>query len=400
MSSSLSWVNKPSRVFNAWFDVAESFLISSVVLPGAAWIVWPGGRGLATSLLASRPLVAVGLISYSLYLWHWPVAVISRYVAIWYGCDPDLKAHKLAVLALSFAAAILSWYFVERPFRQRPYRLGSTAILSASGATMAFLIATAAAVYPLSERFWQMPQSAERVLTALNYRSPNAKRSCFLTPKNDHFRHFNQAGCLRMSDTKENWLLIGDSHADDLWAGLAGVNPQINLMQGTASGCKPLLDLKGERRCTDLMHFLFADFIPKHRFDVILLSARWGSGNIADLRKTTNALMPYAERVVVIGPHVEYRLDLPWLLAASMLKHDPAVVDRARLAKQRQTDRLFAEQLRRDGVGYVSLHAALCPGGRCRVTDDEGLPLAFDYGHLTTSGSIIVAQRIKRSGDL
>jgi len=245
-----------------------------------------------------------------------------------------------------------------------------------------------------------MPQSAEHVLTALNYRSPNANRSCFLSPKNDDFRHFNQSGCLRMSDIKENWLLIGDSHADDLWAGLSGVNPQINLMQGTASGCKPLLDLEGERRCTDLMHFLFADFIPKHRLDVILLSARWGSGNIADLRKTAAALKPYAERVVVIGPHVEYRLDLPWLLAASMLKHDPAVVDRARLARQGQTDQLFAEQLRQDGVGYVSLHAALCPGGRCRVTDDDGLPLAFDYGHLTTSGSIIVAQRIKRSGDL
>ena len=369
---------------------------------GAALLIHTGKDVslLTVRALSLSPVRFIGLISYSLYLWHWPVAVISRYVAIWYGWDPDFKAHKLAVLALSFAAAILSWHFVERPFRQRPYRLGAMAILSASGATMAFLIVAAAVVYPLSQRFWQMPQSAERVLTTLDYRSANAKRSCFLSPKNDDFRHFNQAGCLGMSDTKENWLLIGDSHADDLWAGLSGVNPQINLMQGTASGCKPLLDLKGERRCTDLMRFLFADFIPKHRLDVILLSARWGSGNIADVRKTANALKPYAERVVVIGPHVEYRLDLPWLLAASMLKHDPSVVDRARLARQRQTDQLFAEQLRRDGVGYVSLHAALCPGGRCQVTDDKGLPLAFDYGHLTASGSIIVAQRIKRSGAL
>jgi peptidoglycan/LPS O-acetylase OafA/YrhL len=369
---------------------------------GAALLIHTGKDAslLTAQALSLAPARFIGLISYSLYLWHWPVAVISRYVAFWYGWDPDLKLHKLAVLALSFAAAVLSWYFVERPFRQRPYRLGSTAILSASAATMAFLVIAAGVVYPLSQRFWQMPHSAERVLTALNYRSPNAKRSCFLSPKNDDFRHFNQAGCLGMSDTKENWLLIGDSHADDLWAGLSGVNPQINLMQGTASGCKPLLDLKGERRCTDLMRFLFTDFIPKHRFDVILLSARWGSGNLADVRRTANALEPYADRVVVVGPHVEYKLDLPWLLAASMLKDDPSVVDRARLAKQGQTDRLFAEQLRRDGVGYVSLYAVLCPAGRCQVTDEEGLPLAFDYGHLTTSGSTLVAQRIKRSGAL
>jgi len=82
--------------------------------------------------------------------------------------------------------------------------------------------------------------------------------------------------------------------------------------------------------------------------------------------------------VVVIGPHVEYKLDLPWLLAASMLKHDLSMVDRARLAKQERTDRLFAEQLRRDGTGYVSLYAALCPDGKCQVTDEQGLPLAFD----------------------
>lgn len=369
---------------------------------GAALLIQTGKDAslLTAQALSLGPVRFIGLISYSLYLWHWPVAVISRYVAFWYGWDPDLKLHKLAVLALSFAAAILSWYFVERPFRQRPYRLGSTAILSASAATMALLVVAAGVVYPLSQRFWQMPRSAERVLATLDYRPTNAKRSCFLGPKNNDFRYFNQAGCLGMSDTKENWLLIGDSQAADLWAGLSGVNPEINLMQGTASGCKPLLDLKGERRCTDLMRFLFADFIPKHRFDVILLSARWGSGNIADVRATANALKPYAKRVVVVGPHVEYKLDLPWLVAASMLKGDPSVVDSARLARQEQIDLLFADRLRRDGIGYVSLYAALCPERRCQVTDKDGLPLAFDYGHLTASGSTLVAQRIRRSGAL
>jgi peptidoglycan/LPS O-acetylase OafA/YrhL len=369
---------------------------------GAALLIHTGKDAslLTAQALSLAPVRFIGLISYSLYLWHWPVAVISRYVALWYGWDPDLKAHKLAVLAISFTAAILSWHFVERPFRQRPYRLGSTAILSASAATMAFLVIAAGLVYPLSQRFWQMPDSAERVLATLDYRPTNSKRSCFLGPKTNDFRFFNQVDCLALSETKENWLLIGDSHAADLWAGLSGVNPEINLMQGTASGCKPLLDLKGERRCTDLMHFLFTDFIPKHRFNVILLSARWGSGNVADVRMTANALKPYAERVVVLGPRVEYRQDLPWLLAASMLKHDPSVVDRSRLGKQKQTDQLFAEQLRQDGIGYVSLYAALCPEGRCRVTDADGLPLAFDYGHLTASGSTFVAQQIKRSGAL
>jgi len=393
--------------------IAGSVLLyrETMPFPGLAALAPCVGAGLLihtgkdASLLSARalslaPVRFIGLISYSLYLWHWPIDVIARYFAFWYGWDPELKVYKLALLAVSFAAAILSWHFVEKPFRQRPYRLGSTAALSTSAATMALLVVAAGLVYPLSQRFWQMPESAERVLATLDYRPTNAERSCFLGPKTNDFRFFNQAGCLALSDTKENWLLIGDSQAADLWAGLSGVNPEINLMQGTASGCKPLLDLEGERRCTDLMRFLFADFIPKHRFDTILLSARWGSGNIADVRKTANMLKRYAGRVVVLGPRVEYKQDLPWLLAASMLKHDPSVVDRSRLGKQKQTDRLFADQLRQDGIGYVSLYAALCPEGRCRVTDKDGLPLAFDYGHLTASGSTFVAQQIKRSGAL
>jgi hypothetical protein len=238
------------------------------------------------------------------------------------------------------------------------------------------------------------------VLATLDYRPSESQKACFLNPQTNELRYFDQAGCLALSDTKKNWLLLGDSHASDLWAGLSGVNPQVNLMQGTGSGCKPLIDIPGERRCTELMNFLFSDFIPKHHFELILLSARWSPGNIDKLKQTAEALKPYADRVIVLGPRVEYKQDLPWLLTASMLKHDPSLVNRFRLTKQRQTDRLFADQLRQDGIGYISLYSAICPEGQCRVTDQDGLPLAFDYGHLTRSGSLFVAQQIKKSGAL
>ncbi|HET6157695.1 MAG TPA: acyltransferase family protein [Dongiaceae bacterium] len=369
---------------------------------GAALIIHAGKE---SSLLASRalslaPVRFIGLISYSLYLWHWPIDVLSRYVAFWYGWDPDLKPHKVVVLALSLVCAILSWHFVEKPFRQRPYRFGSFATLSTSAAVMAALVVLAGAIYPLSQRLWSMPQDAERVLATLDYRPSESQKACFLNPQTNELRYFDQAGCLALSDTKKNWLLLGDSHASDLWAGLSGVNPQVNLMQGTGSGCKPLIDIPGERRCTELMNFLFSDFIPKHHFELILLSARWSPGNIDKLKQTAEALKPYADRVIVLGPRVEYKQDLPWLLTASMLKHDPSLVNRFRLTKQRQTDRLFADQLRQDGIGYISLYSAICPEGQCRVTDQDGLPLAFDYGHLTRSGSLFVAQQIKKSGAL
>src|SRR5262249_34810755 len=74
---------------------------------GAALIIHVGkDAALPTSrLLSLAPVRFIGLISYSLYLWHWPIDVLSRYATFWYGWDPDLRPHKVAVLALSLCCA-------------------------------------------------------------------------------------------------------------------------------------------------------------------------------------------------------------------------------------------------------------------------------------------------------
>src|SRR5262249_21356921 len=62
--------------------------------------------------------------------------------------------------------------------------------------------------------------------------------SCFLTSKNT-FTDFSAATCLAQDPQKRNILLIGDSHAAQLWYGLASTFKDVNFMQATASGCKP-----------------------------------------------------------------------------------------------------------------------------------------------------------------
>jgi peptidoglycan/LPS O-acetylase OafA/YrhL len=369
---------------------------------GTALIIYTGKNPalLVTRLLSLPPARFIGLISYSLYLWHWPVIVIGRYVAYWNGWDPELRAHKLAALALTFLCAVASWQFVEKPFRQKPYRFGPVAVLSSSAAAMAALVVMASLIYPISHRYWHVPGDVQPVLSVLKSRPEYRDSSCMLMPDMNGFRYFDTAACLALSETKENWLLIGDSHAADLWFGLSKTNPDVNLLQATGAGCKPLIGTAVTRRCTELMGYMFEEYIPTHRVDVILMAARWGVRNIEQVRETARKLRPYADRIVVLGPRVEYRHDLPWLLAASRLEQDPAIVERLRNAKQEETDRLLAEKLSQDGIPYVSIYSAICPDGQCRVTDQNGLPLAFDYGHLTASGSTFVARQIKELGAL
>ena len=104
-----------------FYDANTTFPGLAAVPPvlGATLLIMIGATGSSTlhRLLGARAIVSVGLISYSLYLWHWPVLAYFR-VAV---ADPHLPV-ALAILAvgLSSAMAYLSWRYVERPFRVRP----------------------------------------------------------------------------------------------------------------------------------------------------------------------------------------------------------------------------------------------------------------------------------------
>jgi peptidoglycan/LPS O-acetylase OafA/YrhL len=75
---------------------------------GAARPTWPA------RLLSLKPFVFVGLISYSLYLWHWPLLALARYVNI----DVLSTSQATAAVIAAFLCAWLSWRYVERPFRR------------------------------------------------------------------------------------------------------------------------------------------------------------------------------------------------------------------------------------------------------------------------------------------
>ena len=100
------------------YDEDTSFPGLSALVPclGAALVIH--GRAEDTPIgraLSWPPLVFIGLISYSLYLWHWPVIVFQRTDAIF--APETTGAVKVALVGASIGIAFLSWRFVERPFR-------------------------------------------------------------------------------------------------------------------------------------------------------------------------------------------------------------------------------------------------------------------------------------------
>ena len=102
---------------------------------GAALVIWAGPEGAFNRLLSTTPAVMVGLISYSLYLWHWPILSLAKY----YFIDDLTLAQTAIALAASFLAAYLSYRFVEQPFRRPSSDRTVKKILLGAGATIAAL---------------------------------------------------------------------------------------------------------------------------------------------------------------------------------------------------------------------------------------------------------------------
>ena len=85
------------------------------VLPvaGAALLLSTPGAWICRTVLASRPLVWIGLISYPLYLWHWPLLVFFGIIKF----SPLTLLERGLIVGLSFVLAWLTYRFVEKPFR-------------------------------------------------------------------------------------------------------------------------------------------------------------------------------------------------------------------------------------------------------------------------------------------
>ena len=118
-----------------FYDRGSPFPGLNAVLPvmGAALIVWSGINSseknqspLVLRVLAIRPLVLIGLVSYSLYLWHWPLLALNEYMVV--GRDSLLV--KLIIILVSLLLAIISWKFIEQPVRKKKVAASRSLIFS------------------------------------------------------------------------------------------------------------------------------------------------------------------------------------------------------------------------------------------------------------------------------
>ena len=387
----------------ALFDRATPFPGVFALLPclGAAAIIWSGsaGRPVLSRLLALRPMVVTGRISYSLYLVHWPVLVFGK--KLFPHAEPASFAVSVGLISLALAA--LSYRLVEQPFRRgrgRPV----VHVLGAAAAAIGAVVLLGGLTVQQSGFEGSSGVSRARMLAYLRFdpRPLYRSRECFLDPDQD-LTSIDVGRCLPDA-TGTAAMLWGDSHAADLYPGLrvAFAGAGYSLGELTASACAPMVgrDTPARPNCR-LFNDQVLALLLRVRPAMVILAAEWfpDLDAVARLNRMITQLADAGSKVILLGNSPLFKASVPNLIAdriargASVPPADWSTADDVERHFEHATEEVMSQHFSgRTDLRYISIFQTVCPNSRCPLLADDETPIYFDSNHLTGEGSLSFAK--------
>lgn len=290
------------------FTISPGY-ITLVPLFGVAIIIWYcGGNDPITKILSLRPVVFLGKISYSLYLWHWPIFV---FFSIAYPRSNSV-IDKIILIAVSLLLAILSWRYLESPCRNvKSVKLKPLIIIVITINLCLVIIGCVIVKY----RGFPKTNVPAQILSSLKRKQPSD--SCVYFKNTDEMYWYCKIG----TNTGEPPLfaLLGDSHAQDSITPLMYATEITNSygVASTGSGCTALLgfDIRGfaKKQCSGINEKMYQLVKDQHIKNVILISA-WNHEYIANgvnLRRVAEGLQYTVEQYSKIGVDMYVVLQTP-----------------------------------------------------------------------------------------
>ncbi len=367
---------------------------------GAALVIYAGssGKGVVRRLLAWAPIVLIGLASYSIYLWHWPLLVFANY----WTAAPLGVVGLVIVLGATAVLSLLTWRFVEQPWRDRRIvRRPRTVVLSGTGATA---VAVAAGLWlgsldPRTGRTFfafHAPQSqveATRTFIANNTDSIPERDRC-----HGHDARFipPEAKCGNgVGDGPPDVFVWGDSFGAEAGMALGEVAARhgVHLAYSSYSICPPTTRMFAPARlpCRQHNQTVLDYLVASSSTETVVLVQRYLAPHyddtlLDDLGETVRALAEAGKQVIVVGAVPEPYRYVPLVAARQIARHEPLPdLKRPRAAFEAETAaiRRWLDQLINEyGVEVIEPAASLCDARDCDLIR-EGQPLYFDALHLT-----------------
>lgn len=380
-------------------------------LGAALVIVFCTPRSWIGRLLSSRPMVTVGLISYSAYLWHFLIFALARHRAL---ADPDpITLGSLGVASL--VLAYLSWRYVERPFRDRT-KLSRKQIFRfalAGSATFIVIGLMGRATHGFAERRGIDALSASASAQALDV-NPGLSVLC-------DGNKVSETAC--RTDEQPDILVWGDSYAMHLVDGILASNPKARIIQVTKSVCGPIFDRAPSfepgygpawgAEClafNDAVHdwlktqstlryaVLSSPFIQYLSGDNLDRDGELRPTNVTSARaallSTLAELEGFGIKPIVFSPPPSNGRDLGRCVVKA--KWQGASLDDCNFSMHEMSEDVLSAHdfLMPIAPHYrvVFLEDLLCPAGRC-ITHLGTIPVFRDAGHFSRAGSAAAGRK-------
>lgn len=384
----------------AWIDKASSFPGITALCPclGGALLIW-SGQNLCPlhRALTNRPIVFVGLVSYSLYLWHWPLIAFLNYLDV----QIDLVTG-FSVIAGAIILAWLSWRFVETPFRQRGGGLpgGKVVVqhLLIPGGILITAYLAIASNAGLPNRF---DKEVPRLEASLEFRPNVLRKGCHVptalydTPPSENCR-------IGAQKTTIDGFLIGDSFANH-FTGMLDViatDKGVTLMDYTMDACPPLLGYDNgkvaeySQRCIKRNQRAFAE-ITNRKFARVILAANWPTEKdiTADLSRSIEVILSSGAGLTIIHSNVS-------IPKANSCPIRAIMYDRPKECSIQRSGipPYFATiKARYPEIIFLDPNEVICRESRCHPLIDNVL-LYRDAAHLNDIGSRHIGRRLLEEG--
>jgi peptidoglycan/LPS O-acetylase OafA/YrhL len=368
--------------------------LAAVPCLGAALVIVAGCPP-GISILLTNPLSRyIGLISYSLYLVHWPVVVFTR---MKFG-DATL-AVSLACILATLVLAVAQYYLVETPLRRpvgkppQSFDRDGAFTRSALGAALGFGIVSLIGMGIVSNK--GLPSRYDQSLLEIVQLDPEVVNDQRTLARFSLCKQSRQGiFCGKVKNGKINVLVLGDSHADDALNALQAAFPKKNYLISSIGGCPFLVEHKDFKapnaKCAEkneVRDKQLRKLVPK--IDVLVVAQRFRSESNKEFIATLQSFKGMNVKVIVVGAGPVFSEDVSALIAehGSLSNLDEA------LSRKSETDQYIAESAVRDvidtlGITYLSKKAFFCPTDNvCRILMSDGMPIAVDRHHLTISAA-------------
>jgi len=380
--------------------------LTLIPVAGTSMIIWFSQKeNFLIRILSSKLFVGIGLISYSLYLWHYPIFAFGRLQQE----IPSIK-DKFEWLILTFVLSIITYYLIEKPFRLKNKKFNVTKIYKIIPISILILISLN--VFNIKKDGF-----AERQLITENFLLDQKGYAV-----NDHykFRENYKPTAFSTDASKKNILIVGNSYGEDFLK-LFELNKNLydneiislisplkrNKNTGYEISCLKDLIQKKSVLCNNI-DFTNNVLNQYYHSDIIVFSSHWNEDDLELLDEIVKLIKKDGKKIIITSHSLESKIFMPHsfnLLDSivfekrELLDKDIKYVEKTMftyIKNLEETNKILFKIASENGVQYFDQQSFQCNQEKkiCDVITPNGHKIYWDYGHYTSEGAIYLGKRI------